>query len=65
MTRKDLLFRLQKKISVLLVGIFGHVCITTGCFERSVKTLDDVNIPWDSNNELNSWLKALLDLNGF
>jgi len=26
------------------------VYITTGCFDRSVKTLDDVNIPGEFNN---------------
>jgi len=37
---------------VLVFGIFGHVYITTGCFDRSVKTLDDVNIPWEFNNQV-------------
>jgi len=36
---------LKKKISVCVFGLFGHVYITTGCFDRSVKTLDDVNVP--------------------
>jgi len=48
-TREVLQFRL-KKISVWVVGLFGHVYITTGCFDRSVKTLDDINIPWEINN---------------
>jgi len=37
---------------VWLVGIFGHVYITTGCFHRPVKTLDDVNLPWEFNNRV-------------
>jgi len=35
---------------VCAFGLFGHVYITTGCFDRSIKTLDDVNIPWEFIN---------------
>ena len=48
-----------------VVGLFVDVYITTGCFDKSVKTCDDVKIPLEFNNEPISWLKALLDSNGF
>jgi len=35
---------------VWVVGLFGHVYIITGCFDRSVKTLDNVDIPMEFNN---------------
>jgi len=25
--------------------------MTTGCFDKSVKTLDDVNVPWEFKNQ--------------
>jgi len=36
---------------VWLVGIFGHIYITTGCFDKLVKTLDDVDIAWEFDNQ--------------
>jgi len=32
------------------VGLFGDVYITTECFDKSVKPLNDVNIPCKLNN---------------
>jgi len=55
---KVLWSRIIKKSS-FWVGLFGDVYITTGCFDRSVKTCDDVNIPWKFNNQPILWLKDL------
>jgi len=46
---------------VWVFGFYGHVYTTTGCFDRSVKTLDDVKIPWEVNNRANFVARTLLD----
>jgi len=53
---------LKKKFSVCVFGLFGHVYITTGCFDKSVKTLDDVNIRGSSKIEPISWREWLSGL---
>jgi len=35
------------------------------CFDRSVKILDDVNVPWELKNEPIQWRETARDLNIF
>jgi len=41
---------IKKENSVWVVSLFGDVYITTRCFDRSVKTCDDINTLWEFNN---------------
>jgi len=48
-------FRLKKKkFSLCDFGLSGHVYKTTGCFDRSVKTIHDANVLWEFKNQAES-----------
>jgi len=44
----------KKQFSPCDFGLSGRVYKTTGCFDRSVKTIHDVNNPWEFKNQAES-----------
>ena len=55
----------KKQFSPYDFGLFGHVYNTTGCFDRCIKTLTDVILPWEFKIEPVQWCETARNLNAF